>query len=225
MGAATSDVVPLALTIAIVPVSIISLILLLLTRRARANAIAFTSGRILGLTVVAALALAVAAGQSIAVDPGSSPAASFVKIGLGIVLVLSGLRRWRRRRKDGGEPGLPGWMQRLDEATPALSLSAGFLISALEPLTLAFAVDAGLTIAQADLSFVSSLVVLAVFVLVATVTNTALLLMYLVGARRAEPKLASVRRWIHANHERLTTVLLFVLGAILIGRAVAGIAG
>jgi hypothetical protein len=225
MGAAIGDVLPLALTIAIVPVSIISLILLLLTRRARANAIAFTSGRVLGLTVVAGLALSVAAGQSIAADPGSSPVASFVKVGLGIVLVLSGLRRWRRHRKGGGAPGLPGWMQRLDEATPVLSLGAGFLISTLEPLTLAFTVDAGLSIAQADLSFVSSLVVLAVFVLVATVTNTALLLIYVVGASRAEPKLASVRGWIHANHERLSTVLVFVLGAILIGRGVPGIVG
>jgi threonine/homoserine/homoserine lactone efflux protein len=223
MGAAIGDVLPLALTIAIVPVSVITLILLLLTRRARANAIAFTSGRILGLTLVVGLALSVAAGQSITVDPGSSPVVSFVKLVLGIVLVLSGLRRWRRHRNEGGEPSLPGWMQRFDEATPALSVSAGFLISVVEPLTLAFAVDAGLSIAQADVSFVSSLVVLAVFVVVATVTNTALLLIYLASATRAQRKLTSVRGWIHANHERLTVALLFVLGAILIGRGVAGI--
>jgi threonine/homoserine/homoserine lactone efflux protein len=222
MGAAIGDVLPLALTIAIVPVSIITLILLLLSRRARTNATAFTSGRILGLAVVAGIALSVAAGQS-AADPGSSPVVSLIKVLLGIVLVLASVRRWQRHRKDSGEPSLPGWMQRLDEATPALSLVAGFLISALEPLTLVFAIDAGLSIAHAELPFASTLVVIAVFVLVATVTNTAILLIYLAGATRAEPKLTSIRGWINANHEALSVVLLFVLGAILIGRGVPGI--
>jgi threonine/homoserine/homoserine lactone efflux protein len=223
MGAAIGDVLPLALTIAIVPVSIITLILLLLSRRARTNATAFTSGRILGLAVVAGIALSVAAGQSAAADPGSSPVVSLIKVLLGIVLVLASVRRWQRHRKDSGEPSLPGWMQRLDEATPALSLVAGFLISALEPLTLVFAIDAGLSIAHAELPFASTLVVIAVFVLVATVTNTAILLIYLAGATRAEPKLTSIRGWINANHEALSIVLLFVLGAILIGRGVPGI--
>jgi hypothetical protein len=223
MGAALGEVLPFALTIAIVPLSIISLVLLLLSRRARTNAIAFTSGRILGLAVVLGIALSVAAGQSVSVDPGSSPVVSLIKVLLGIVLVLGSVRRWLRHRGHSGEPSLPGWMQRLDQASPRLSLVAGFLISALEPVTLAFAVDAALSIAQAELPFVSSLVVVAVFVFVGTLTNTALLLIYLASGTRAEKKLTSVRGWITANHEAVSTLVLFLLGAVLIGRGVPGI--
>ena len=223
MGAALGDVIPLALTVAIVPVSIICLILLLLSRRARTNSTAFTGGRILGLAVIVGLALAVAAGRHVEVDPGSSPVLALVKVLLGIVLVLASVRRWRRQRKDRGEPRLPPWMARLDDATPALSLGAGVLISTAEPLTLVFAIDAGLSTAQAELSFASTVVVVAVFVLVATATNIAILLLYLAGANRAEPRLTSMRGWINANHESLSTVLLFILGVILIGRGVPGI--
>jgi hypothetical protein len=148
-----------------------------------------------------------------------------IKVLVGVLLVVASLRRWQRHRKDSGEPSLPRWMQRLDEANIALSLVAGFLISALEPLTLALAIDAGLSISQADLPLVSSLIVLAVFVLVATVTNTAILLIYLAGATWAEPKLAAARGWITANHEAVSIVVLFLLGAVLVGRGLPGVGG
>ena len=225
MGGAIGDVLPLALTVAIVPVSIISLVFLLLSRRARANAVAFTGGRILGLAVAVALAAAVAAGRSIDINTGSSQVISILKVVAGVVLILAGAWRWRRHRRGSGEHSLPRWMERLEEATPALSFGAGFLVSTLEPLTLACAVDAGLAIAKADLSFLSSVVVAAVFVLVAASTNIALLAAYLAGATRAERKLTSVQVWIHAHHEGLSILLMPVLGVILVGRGLPGVGG
>jgi hypothetical protein len=223
MSAALGDVLPLALTVAIVPVSIITLTVLLLSRHPRSNAIAFTGGRILGLTVVVGAALFLGAGESVAAHKGSSPVGSVLKVLVGILLVVAGVRRWRRHRKESGEPSLPGWMRRLDEATTALSLIAGFLISVLEPLTLALAIEAGLSIAHADLPLVSALTVLAVFVLVATVTNTAILLVYLAGATWAEPKLAAARGWITAHHEKVSIVVLCLLGAVLVGKGLPGV--
>jgi Sap-like sulfolipid-1-addressing protein len=146
-----------------------------------------------------------------------------LKVLAGVLLVVVGLRRWRRHRNDTGEPSLPGWMQRLDEANTALSLMAGFLISVLEPLTLALAIDAGLSISHADLPFVSSLIVLALFVLAATVTNTVILLVYLAGATWAEPKLAGARGWITANHETVSIVVLCLLGVVLLGKGLPGV--
>jgi threonine/homoserine/homoserine lactone efflux protein len=223
MSAALGDVLPLALTVAIVPVSIITLTVLLLSRHPRSNAIAFTAGRILGLTVVVGAALFLGAGEAVAAHKGTSPVGAVLKVLAGVLLVVAGLRRWRRHRKDRGEPSLPGWMQRLDEANTALSLLAGFLVSVLEPLTLALAIEAGLSISDADLPFVSSLIVLAVFVLVATATNTVLLLVYLAGATWAEPKLATARAWITANHETVSIVVLCLLGAVLLGNGLPAV--
>jgi threonine/homoserine/homoserine lactone efflux protein len=219
------DILPLALTIALVPLSIIGLVLLLFTRRARTNATAFTTGRIVGLTVVVVIALSLAAGHDPSTHGSSSPVRSLIKVAAGVVLVLGSVWRWRRHREPSEEPSLPRWMQRLEQATPVLSLSAGFLISVLEPLTVAFAVDAGVSIAQAELPVGSSVVVVVVFIVVATVTNTGLLAIYLAGGTTAEEKFGAVKRWLVVNHTTVSMAVLLILGIVLIGRGAPGIGG
>jgi hypothetical protein len=217
------EVLPLALTIAVVPLSIIGLVLLLFTRSAQTNASAFTGGRLLGLTAVVVIALTVAAGHDVSTDGSSSPVRSLIKVLAGILLVLGSVWQWRRHRERSDEPSLPKWMQRFDRATARRSFLAAFLISALEPLTVACAVDAGVSIAQAGLAVASSVVVVAVFILVATVTNTGLLAIYIAGGARAEQKLDAVRSWLVANHATVSMAVLFLLGLVLIGRGAPGI--
>src|SRR5215211_8475144 len=97
MGAAIGQSLPLAIGVALSPMSIIAVVLMLTTSRARANGPAFVLGWLLGLGVVGAVVLALA-GPGEASESGQ-PATwvSWVKLLLGVLLLLVAARQFRGR--------------------------------------------------------------------------------------------------------------------------------
>src|SRR5215217_7469351 len=109
MGAAIGQSLPLAIGVAVSPLSIIAVVLLLTTPRARSNGPAFVLGWLLGLGVVGAVVLVVV-GPSAAGSSGQRTTwVSWVMIVLGVLLVAAG-RHWRGRSGAGEEVPLPAWM-------------------------------------------------------------------------------------------------------------------
>ena len=53
-----------------------------------------------------------------------SAAVSWIKIGLGVLLLLLAVRQWRGRPKPGTDAALPGWMSAMDSLTPAKAVPA-----------------------------------------------------------------------------------------------------
>src|SRR4029453_17231036 len=103
MGAAIGQSLPLAIGVAVSPISIIAVVLMLTTPRARANGPAFVLGWLLGLGVVGAVVLALA-GPGGASEEGQ-PAAwvSWLKLVLGVLLLLVAAQQFRRRPHEGEE--------------------------------------------------------------------------------------------------------------------------
>jgi len=110
MGEAIGQSLPLAVGVALSPVPIIAVVLMLTTERARSNGPAFVLGWLLGLGVVGAIVLAVA-GPGGASEAGQ-PAAwvSWLKLVLGVLLLLVAARQFRGRPHEGEEAALPKWM-------------------------------------------------------------------------------------------------------------------
>lgn len=99
MGTVLGDLLPLAIGVAVSPVPIIAAILMLLGTRAGSTSIGFAAGWIVG--IVAATTIFVLLG-GVAGGSGDEPssASSWIKLVLGVLLLLVGLRQWRGR---GGE--------------------------------------------------------------------------------------------------------------------------
>jgi hypothetical protein len=125
MGAAIGQSLPLAIGVALSPVPIIAVVLMLTTPRARANGPAFVLGWLVGLGVVGAIVLALA-GPGGASEEGQ-PAAwvSWVKLLLGLLLLLVAARQFRGRPHEGEEAPLPKWMGAIDRFTPGQALGGG----------------------------------------------------------------------------------------------------
>ena len=136
MGTVIGDLLPLALGVAISPVPVIAVILMLLAPRAGAASAAFGLGWVLGIIVVTVVVLLVAGGADVGGTWGApSTAASWIKLVLGVLLLLVGVRQWRGRPR-GDEPApLPTWMAAIDEVTPAKGLGLGVLLSPVAPVT------------------------------------------------------------------------------------------
>jgi hypothetical protein len=104
--------------VALSPVPIIAVVLMLTSRRARVNGPLFVLGWLAGLAVAGAIVLC-AAGPDGASSSGS-PATwvSWVKIVLGLLVLLVAVREFRARPKEGEQASLPKWMATIDDIGP-----------------------------------------------------------------------------------------------------------
>jgi hypothetical protein len=222
MGQAIGDSITLALGVAISPVPIIAVILMLLSKKAGANSLAFAFGWVLG--VAGALTVVIAASGAIGTGSGGTPShgVSVVKIALGAVLLLVGLRDWKKRPKAGQPAALPKWLQAIESITPVKSAGLGVALAAINPKNLLLIVGGGLAIANAPTSAGGKVVAAAIFVVLAISTVVLPVVLYRILGARAQSTLESLNSWLQANNATVMAVLILVVGVVLIGRGVAG---
>src|SRR4051812_12684476 len=118
MGQAIGASLALAVGIALSPLPIIAVVLMLTSRRAKVNGPAFVLGWMIGLAVVGAIVLVLA--RMIGTGKPASPAAwvGWVKIALGLLLLVVAVRQFRARPRGDEQPELPKWMAGIDDMTP-----------------------------------------------------------------------------------------------------------
>ena len=218
MQQAISDILPLALGVAISPIPIIAVILMLFSSRARTNGPAFLLGWIVGLSLVCLVVSLVASSADVGTDSSASDGASAVKVALGILLILGAIRQWRSRPAPGAEVPMPKWMAAIDSFTPLKALGLGVLLSAVNPKNLLLTAGATATVAQANLSTTDTVITLAVFVLLASLTIMIPVVFYLLGGDGAKTLLETWRVWLSANHAAVMAVLLLVFGVVLLSQ-------
>jgi Sap, sulfolipid-1-addressing protein len=214
VGAAIGAVLGNAVGVAISPVPIIALILMLFSQAAARNGLAFLAGWLLGLTGVAVVVLAIGFQGS---SGGGSTAGGVVKIVIGLLFLGLGWRQWRGRPEPGSEPEAPGWLAAVDELSAVRALGLGLLLTVANPKNLGLTIAAAASISGAGLSGGQDAVVVAVFVLLASLTILLPVVAYLSARERAEPLLSVLKDWLMANNATVMTVLFAVLGAKVLG--------
>jgi threonine/homoserine/homoserine lactone efflux protein len=218
MGAVIGDVLPLAIGIAISPIPIIAAILMLFSPRATSTSTGFLLGWILGIVVATAVFTALAGTLKTGGEP--SAVASWIKIGLGVLLVLVGIRQWRGR---GGQHDAPKWMAAIDDFTFPKALGLGFLLSVVNPKNLIIAAGAGLIIGSGAVGVGGDAAAIAVFTVIASSTVAIPVLAHLVAAERMTRPLESLRKWLQDNNATVMATMILVIGAVLVGKGVGGL--
>jgi threonine/homoserine/homoserine lactone efflux protein len=224
MGAAIGQVLSFGVGVALSPVPIIAVVLILGTPRARVNGPAFLLGWILGLTIAGVIVLLVSSGANASEDGAAASWVNWLKMVLGVLLVLLAIKQWRDRPRGGKAGTLPGWMRTIDRFTPGRSIAMGVALSAINPKNLVLTAGAAATIAQAGLSAGQQAISLAVFVIVGTVGPALPVAIYFVMGERAKDILDDLNAWMAAHNAAIMTVLCLVIGAKLIGDAITGFA-
>jgi threonine/homoserine/homoserine lactone efflux protein len=224
MAPARGDVLPLAVAIAICPVPVIAAVLLVGSHRGVAKGLVFLLGWCVGLLGVGAVVL-LFTGAADASDSGERAAwVDALVLGLGVVAVAAGLKQWHGRPRADGEAATPAWMRTIDGFTIARAGLLGLALTALNPKNLVLTVAAAAEIAGAGLTASGQAAVLVGFVLLASAgVATPVALAVAMGERSREP-LAGLRDWMARHNAAVMTVLLLVIGAKLIGDAIAGFA-
>lgn len=224
MNGVIGDLLPLALGVAISPVPIIATILMLLAPQARGTSIGFLVGWVAGIVVAVTVFEVIAATAGL--DDGSSSSSSttaWIKIVLGVLLLLFGVRQWRRRPKVGEVADLPKWMAAIDSFTLVKALGLGFLLSAVNPKNLLMCVAAGSAIGSAGLNTGEVVGAIAVFTVIAASTVAVPVIGFLVAHERLRRPLDELRTWLQANNVAVMSVLLLVIGVVLLGQGIGGL--
>jgi len=223
------DLLLIALAITLDPLPLMAFVLVVASVRGVRTGLAFISGWMACFIAVIALVLTVTGGQP--PQPRSPPSTAnlAIKIVIGVALVVYGLRR--RRRPVHHDPSDA-------VASPPRGKSSSFLTSRIDRGALWPAaglaillqpwglVAAGaVTVVEADGSEPTTWVVLVAYCIVATATLLAAELYVVFKPASAQRRLRELRSWMQAHAEPAIVYGSVVIGLLLVGKSVYGLAG
>ena len=223
MGDAIGQVLSFGVGVALSPVPIIGVVLMLGTPRARSNGPAFILGWIAGLSVVGTVVLLAASGSDASEAGEPADWVNWLKLGLGLLLLLVALNQWRARPTEGKDAELPKWMKAIDTFKPGKAAGLAVLLSGVNPKNLLLAVGAAAAIAQTGASAGDQAIALAVFVLIGTLGPGLPVAIYFAMGEGSKRTLDQLKAWMGGHNAAIMAVLCLVIGAKLMGDAISGL--
>ncbi|MFB6679870.1 GAP family protein [Streptomyces sp. NPDC056390] len=219
---AMGAVLPAALAVALSPFPLIGIVLILAGRHGRRNGLLFTVGWIAGLGIAATFVVFVFGGADDPESP-SSAIADWGRVLAGLALIVLGVRTWWQRPGVGSETETPRWMTSLDDVSALRALVLGALLSGANPKNLVLTASAATSIVETGAHDGDLTVAVTVFVLVGSCTVLGAVLIHLLGGQRAASFLDSVRQFMITNSAVITSVVLVLLGAGILGDGLTGL--
>lgn len=214
------ELIPLALVVALSPLSIIPAVLVLHTPRPRPTGLAFLAGWLIGLATLTAIFLEV---SSLLGGLGDKPPgwASWLRIVVGAALILFGAYQWLTRKKS---THTPKWMQSLGKLTPVRAGAAAVALTVANPKVLFICAAAGLAIGTAGLDHATGVwIAVAWYVAVAGSTVALPILAYAVSGDRLDGPLARLKDWMERQHAALVAAILIVIGLLVLYKGIHGL--
>lgn len=236
MGELIVSLVPLALGIVMSPLAIMALVAVLVSRRARANGVAYLIGWVLAITAVLVVSYLVFGTLQLHAKREPAIWVTVVRLVIALVLIGSAVLVYRRGRDRirrmaaaasvsdvvAAAPQLPGWLRAVDEFTPVRCGLLGLGIFILNPVDLSCAVLAALDVRTADVDGGWLLVVFAVV----GIAPIAIPVVYtLIAGVKADPFLERIRTWIAGHTNVLNAGLLVLIGAMQLQKALSALVG
>ena len=216
MNGVIGEVLPLAVAVAISPISIVAVILMLLSAHAGSTSLGLLIGWVVGIAAAVTVFTVVAGGLGAS---QSQTGVSWVKVGLGAILMSAGLRQWRGRNQ---HKGPPKWMATIDRMGFFQALGLGLALAAINPKNLLMAAAAGVAIGAGGLTVPQTVVAVAIYTVIAASTVAVPVVAYAVAKDRMRAPLDEAKSWLQDNNAAVMAVLFLVIGAVLVGKGIGG---
>jgi threonine/homoserine/homoserine lactone efflux protein len=223
MGKAIGGSLPLAVGIALSPIPVIAVVLMLTSRKAKVNGPVFVLGWLIGLGIVGAIVLSLAGAGGASKSGSPATWVSWVKIALGVLLLLVALRQFRGRPHGNEQPQMPKWMATIDKTTPPAAFGLAAVLSGANPKNLLLAVAGGAAIAQTGIPGGQQAIAYLIFALIGTLGVGLPVVIYFVMGARSEKLLADLKDWMTQHNAVIMSVLCLVIAAKLVGDGISGL--
>ena len=213
-----TELIPLALVIALSPLSIIPAVLILQSPRPRPGGLAFLAGWALGLAALTGVFIG--ASNLLAQRSDGPPVwTHWARIAVGAALIIWGVYRWFTRHSKPHE--MPG-TRHLTEAGPGKALAVGAALTVINPKVLFICLAAGLAIGTSTEGSGRYWAAI-VFVVVSASTVALPILAYAVTGERSDPTLARVKEWMETHSAALMAAILVIIGLLVLYKGVHGL--
>lgn len=218
LGSALTELIPLALVVALSPLSIIPAVLVLHTPRPRPTGLAFLLGWLVGLTGLTAIFIGV---SSLLGGLDKAPAwASWLRIVVGAALLVFGIFRWVTRHKSSHTPG---WMKSITTVTPPRAAVTAAVLVVLNPKVLFICAAAGLAIGTGGLGTSGAWLAVAFYVLIAASSVAIPVLAYVVAGDKLDAPLGRLKIWMEKHNAALVAAILIVIGILVLYKGIHGL--
>jgi Sap, sulfolipid-1-addressing protein len=211
-GSVLTTLIPLALVIAVSPLSIIPAVLVLQAPRPRPTGLAFLGGWLFGL---AALTAAFVAGSGALGGLHKSPPTwlSWSRVVLGLALIGFGIYQWltRQRRTES-----PRWMRSFTTLTPGRAGITALMLVVIRLEVLICCALAGLAIGSDGLGVAAEWIMTTIFAAVAASTVAIPVLAYAGAGDRLDDSMARLKDWMEKNNAALLAAILVLIGLIVL---------
>ena len=185
---------------------------------------AFLAGWLVGVAAVSIVAYVVAdAGDASDSTSSTSDSVYWIKLGLGVLLVVLAVKNWRAEHAATEPPPQPKWMASIDSLSPVKAAGLSLVLSAVNPKNLALSLAAGAGLAQLGVSGGEAAVGLIVFILLASAGIAVPVIIYLAGGERATNVLDGWKSWLSAHNGAVMAVLFLVFGVVLFSDGLRGL--
>lgn len=218
MGAAIGQTLSFAVGVAISPIPIVALILMLFSRKATLNSLSFLAGWLVGLLGAGLIVLAVGLESS---SGGESDSSGYLKVAIGALFIVLGVRNWINRPRGDVEPEMPAWMSSIDDFSAIKAFGLAFVLAAINPKNLGLTIAAVASISASGLDSGDEYIVLGVFVFLASLSIIVPVVFYLALGEKAEAPLLTMKEWLVANNNTVMAVIFVILGAKVLGDGIS----
>jgi threonine/homoserine/homoserine lactone efflux protein len=214
-----AELIPLALVVALSPLSIIPAVLVLHSPRPRPTGLAFLVGWIVGLALLTQLFVEVSSLLGGGLDK-PPPWASWVRIVAGAALIAFGLYKWFTRNRSEHSPK---WMSSFAKITPTRAAITAVVLVFVNPKVLFMCAAAGLAIGTEGLHRTGAELGVLYYVAIASSTVALPILAYAVSGDRLDRALVRLKDWMEAQHATLVAAILVVLGVMVLYKGIHGL--
>ena len=206
---------PIALGIVVATLPALAVPLILITRREIKILLAFMAGYAGGLLAVGGVVISFA---DLATPNDAAPARWIVwlRILLGLTLLVLAWRKWQDRAAPGDAEDVPGWMKSIDTIDTGRAALLGFALVALNPKNVVLVASGGLAIAQATPAPMAQAGALLVFAAVSGIGIAMPYLMWITMGEAAIAPLDRLKAAMARNNRLIVTAILALLGLVVI---------
>ena len=209
------DLMVLGLAIALDPLPLTSFVVVLPSKRGVRKGAAFLFGWLVSLAIVVTVTVLATGNNPPKPNTVPSLASLAVKIAIGTVLVVIGIRQRRRMRGPKKPKKPPKWQEHVDDMSPWFALG---LAPALQPWTLIAAGAA--TVVEAKLSSWESLLALIGFCVLGSASYIAMEIYAAFKPDQCQAFLTRFRTWMETHTDRAIVIGCLLLGFWLIASGI-----
>jgi hypothetical protein len=210
-----------AIGFAISPISLIELILVVFSKRARVNGIVFLltlAVPLFLLPVLGATAVKAATGGS---EGGGGSSGVWIQLAFGVVLLLMAAMNLRKYH----DTDAPKVFDTIQNMGPGAVFVLALGVTLFNPKNLALLLSAGETMREASLETGQIVLVSALFTLLAMSPFLAVVGYQLLGGQAAERRLIAMKEALLRNNHKIMFWVTGVLGLLFLGRALPSLPG